>query len=66
VGKCRQKRKLGNPGSRWEDNIKINLQKYKLKIMRWTECTVHIYHAWENVRRENSGTRGVGGKIILK
>jgi hypothetical protein len=25
------------------------------------------YHAWENVvRRENSGTRGVGGKIILK
>jgi len=37
VGKPEGKRNLGRPGSRWEDNIKMNLQEVECGGMDWIE-----------------------------
>ena len=37
VGKYEGKRPLGRPRRRWEDNIKMNLQKVKCGGMGWIE-----------------------------
>jgi len=37
VGKSQGKRPLGRPGHRWEDNIKMDLQKVGCGGMDWIE-----------------------------
>ena len=37
VGKTEVKRLLGRPRSRWEDNIKMDLQEVRCGGMDWTE-----------------------------
>jgi hypothetical protein len=37
VGKPEGKRPLGRPRHRWEDNIKMDLQKVRCWIMGWIE-----------------------------
>ena len=37
VGKPERKRPLGRPRRRWEDNIKMNLQKVGCGAMDWIE-----------------------------
>jgi hypothetical protein len=37
VGKAEGKRPLGRPGRRWEDNIKMDLQKVGCGSMDWIE-----------------------------
>jgi len=41
VGKPEGKRPLGRPGHRWEDNIKMNLQKVGCGSMDWIEVDQH-------------------------
>jgi hypothetical protein len=37
VGKPGEKRPLGRPRRRWEDNIKMNLQEVGCGVMDWIE-----------------------------
>jgi hypothetical protein len=37
VGKPEEKRPLGTPGCRWEDNIKMDLREIKCVVMDWTD-----------------------------
>jgi hypothetical protein len=37
IGKCEGMRPLGGPRRRWEDNIKIDLQKVRCGSMDWME-----------------------------
>jgi hypothetical protein len=37
VGKSEGKRPLGRPRSRWEDNIKTDLQEMECGVMGWME-----------------------------
>jgi hypothetical protein len=37
VGKPKGKRPLGRPRHRWEDNIKMNIQKVGCGVMDWIE-----------------------------
>jgi len=37
VGKPEEKRPLGRPGPRWEDNIKIDLQEVGCGVMDWID-----------------------------
>ena len=37
VGKPEGKRPLGRPRSRWEDNIKMDLQEVRCGVMDWIE-----------------------------
>jgi hypothetical protein len=39
VGKHEEKRPLGKPRRRWEDNIKMNLQEVVCGIMDWVELS---------------------------
>jgi len=41
VGKPEGKRPLGRPRCRWEDNIKVDLQKVGCGDMDWIELTRH-------------------------
>ena len=43
VGKPGGKRPLGRPRRRWEDNIKMNLQKVGCGGMNWIELAVDRY-----------------------
>jgi hypothetical protein len=35
VGKPKGKRLLGRPGSRWEDNIKVDFREIEWGVMDW-------------------------------
>ena len=37
MGKTEGKRPLGRPSSRWDDNIKMNLQEEVCEDMDWTD-----------------------------
>jgi hypothetical protein len=37
VGKPYGKRRLGRPRRRWDDNIKLDLQKFGCGVMDWIE-----------------------------
>jgi len=37
VGKTERRRLLGRRRSRWEDNIKMDLQEIRYRVMDWTE-----------------------------
>jgi len=39
VGKLERKRPLGRPRSKWEDNIKMDLQEVRWKGMGWIDLT---------------------------
>ena len=39
VGKPEGKRPLGRPGSRWEDNIKMDFQEVVCGCMNWIDLT---------------------------
>ena len=39
IGKSEGKRPLGGPRRRWEDNIKIDLQKVRCGSMNWIELS---------------------------
>ena len=43
VGKPKEKRPLGRPRPRWEDNIKMNLQEVGCEGMDWTELAQDRY-----------------------
>jgi len=37
VGKTERRRLLGRRSSRWEDNIKMDLQEIRCRVMDWIE-----------------------------
>jgi len=37
VGKPQRKQRLGRPGRRWEDNIKMDLQEVGCEVMDWID-----------------------------
>jgi len=39
VGKPEEKRLLGRPWTRWEDNIKVNLKEVGCESMDWIDLT---------------------------
>ena len=39
VGKPEEKRPLGRPRRRWEDNIKMDLKEVECRVMDWIELT---------------------------
>ena len=52
VGKPEERRPLGRPRRRWEDNIKINLQEVGCRVVDWIEVAQDRNRRWELV---NSG-----------
>jgi hypothetical protein len=40
VGKPEEKRPLGRPRHRWQDNIKMNLQEVGCEVMNWIELAL--------------------------
>jgi hypothetical protein len=51
VGKPRRKRPLGRPWSRWEDNIKMDLQEVGYGGIEWIDLTQDMdrWRAFVNV-----------------
>ena len=47
VGKHEGKRPLGRPRSRWEDNIKMNLQEVECEGMDWIDLDGKIIRGLE-------------------
>jgi len=43
MGEMSGKRPLGRPRHRWEDNIKMDLQKVGCGDMDWIELAQHMY-----------------------
>jgi hypothetical protein len=39
VGKPQEKRKIGRPRRRWEDNIKTHIREIGLDVVGWTNLT---------------------------
>ena len=37
VGKPEEKRPLGSPSVRWEDNIKVDIQEVRCRAMDWMD-----------------------------
>ena len=40
MSKAEDKRPSGSPRSRWEDNIKMDLQDISCKVMNWTDLRI--------------------------
>jgi hypothetical protein len=55
VGKPEGKRPLGRPRRRWENNIKMDLQKVGCGVMDWIEL-VQDRDRWRTLVNEPSGS----------
>jgi hypothetical protein len=42
LGKPEEKRPLGRPGRRWEDNIKMDIQEVRFRGIDWIELAQDI------------------------
>ena len=46
VGKPEERRPLGRPRRRWEDNIKMNLQEVGCRVVDWIEVAQDRNRRW--------------------
>jgi hypothetical protein len=66
VGKPEEKRPLGRPRGRWEDNIKIDLQELGCGDMDWIELVQDRDRSWSLTLRKESRLRIFENRVLRR